>query len=220
MAVAAIDPVRLVVGLGNPGSQYAKTRHNAGFWWIDALAAGSGCLFNPSTRHYGECARIKSGRHDVWLFKPLTFMNESGKAVAAFTRYYNLDVGAMLVVHDEIDLEPGIIRFKSGGGAGGNNGVRDIIEKLGSREFLRLRIGVGHPGRREAVVSHVLGYPGGDERELIQSAIERGLKVMDLMFSGERERAMTLLHSGNASGPQSETDVVDESRQKSRSRDS
>ena len=187
-------PLQLIVGLGNPGAKYSETRHNAGFWFLDRLAAGHAAHFRTDAKFHGQAARIMSGSVDCRLLKPATFMNDSGRAVAAMLDYFAVPADAMLVVHDEIDLEPGTIRLKFDGGHGGHNGLQDVIACVGSN-FMRLRIGVGHPGFRDAVISYVLNRPGVEDRSLIDSAMDRALKVMPCLFAGQDQRAMTELHT-------------------------
>ena len=187
------SPVAVVVGLGNPGPRYAETRHNAGFWLVDRLAAAAGATFRMAGRFNGEVADLRTP--PCRLLKPATFMNHSGQAVAAFMAYYRLEAERLLVVHDEIDLPPGAARLKRGGGHGGHNGLRDIMAALGARDFYRLRIGVGHPGHRDAVVSYVLQRPSRDEAAAMDDAIARAIKVMPLALDGAWERAMHALHT-------------------------
>lgn len=182
----------MVAGLGNPGPRYADTRHNAGFWLVDRLAAAHGTTFRAAARFHGEVAELPGGCR---LLKPGTFMNRSGQSVAALMGYYRLDAAQLLVVHDEIDLPAGVARLKKGGGHGGHNGLRDIMAALGQRDFHRLRLGVGHPGDRERVVGHVLERPTREETGLIDEAIERALKVLPMVFDGAWEKAMHALHS-------------------------
>lgn len=186
------DGVRLIVGLGNPGARYQATRHNAGFWFVDALAAQRGVALKPAARYHGELAEADGG----WLLKPTTFMNRSGQAVAALAGFYKIPLGQILVVHDELDLAPGIARLKQGGGHGGHNGLRSLIADLGGADFWRLRIGIGHPGHRDLVTDYVLTKPAQADRELIESAIARALEVMAELRSGDVQRAIHRLHSG------------------------
>jgi len=185
--------IAVVVGLGNPGPRYADTRHNAGFRFVDRLAADAGGVFRPSSRFHGELAELHGP--ECRLLKPATFMNRSGQSVAALMNYYRLAADQLLVVHDEIDLPAGVARLKKGGGHGGHNGLRDIMAALGQRDFNRLRIGVGHPGDREQVVGHVLEMPTRAEAELMDKAIGRALKVFPLVAEGAWEKAMHALHS-------------------------
>lgn len=187
------ERVALIVGLGNPGPEYATTRHNAGFWFVDALAADG---FRRETRFHGEVSRVPVGGREVRVLKPMGFMNLSGQAVAAMAQFYKIPPDAILVVHDELDLAPGVARLKQGGGHGGHNGLRDIVNRLGSRDFLRLRLGIGRPGNTRAVVDYVLGRPSASDREAIESAIESARAVVADVFEGEWQRAMNTLHSG------------------------
>lgn len=193
--------LRLIAGLGNPGPDYSATRHNAGFWFVDRLAAVRQIQFAPEKRFFGALARLSAPGLDCRLFKPAVFMNESGRALQAVAAYFEIAAEEMLIVHDEIDLEAGTIRLKQGGGHGGHNGLRDISEKLGGADYLRLRIGVGHPGDKARVTPHVLSRPAAAETALIDGAIERGLALMPLLFAGELERAMTRLHTVDAPPP-------------------
>lgn len=188
-------PIEVIAGLGNPGGEYRETRHNAGFWLLDGLARRVGAEFRTERRFQAETARVELDGHPCHLLKPMTFMNRSGQALAALVRYYRIPVGHILVVHDEIDLPPGTARFKRGGGHGGHNGLRDIIEVFGgAADFLRLRLGVGHPGRSDEVVHYVLHPPSGTDRTLILGAIEEAIAVLPLAVSGQPERAMNQLH--------------------------
>lgn len=187
--------IKLVVGLGNPGLEYSKTRHNAGFWFVDNLARQFSCEFSDELRLHGKTTRISNAAIDCRLLKPSTFMNESGRAVQAMLDYFKIDSDEILVAHDEIDLDSGIVRLKQGGGHGGHNGLRDIISKTGAKDFLRLRIGVGHPGQRESVSPHVLGRPGSGDQKLIDTAIENALSVMPLVLKGDIQKAMNELHA-------------------------
>jgi peptidyl-tRNA hydrolase, PTH1 family len=192
--VVAQAPVQLVAGLGNPGPRYTETRHNAGFWFVDALARRHGGVFRQESRFAGEMARIRLGGHDLWLVKPQIYMNRSGQSVKLVAAFYRIPVEGILVVHDEIDLLPGDVRLKRGGGHGGHNGLRDIMAHMGG-DFLRLRIGVGHPGHKDQVVDYVLQRPSREDEAEILRAIDRGLDVMPEVTAGELERAMHKLHS-------------------------
>ncbi|MFQ5487428.1 MAG: aminoacyl-tRNA hydrolase [Gammaproteobacteria bacterium] len=189
------EPIELIVGLGNPGSRYEQTRHNAGFWLLDALAESLGSRFSVEGRFFGLLGRVEIDGQRCYLFKPTTFMNRSGQALAALTRYYKIPAPRVLVVHDEIDLPPGVVRLKRGGGHGGHNGLRDIIKALGDSSFWRLRLGVGHPGARDDVVDYVLHPPATAERALIEDAIAEALGVLPQVVRGEQEKAMHILHS-------------------------
>ena len=188
--------IRLVAGLGNPGREHAATRHNAGFWFVDALAANLGCAFVSEGKFHGHVARAGA---DLRLLKPATYMNLSGRAVAALMRFYGIAPDELLVVHDELDLRPGEIRLKQGGGLAGHNGLRDIDAQLGTAEFWRLRIGIGHPRDsalpQQDVVDYVLRPPAKEELVAIRSAIVRGLDAWPAIAAGEFERAMTRLHA-------------------------
>ncbi|MCC6207201.1 MAG: aminoacyl-tRNA hydrolase [Gammaproteobacteria bacterium] len=188
-------PIEVIAGLGNPGAEYRDTRHNAGFWLLDDLARRAGAEFRSERRFQGETARAEIDGLPCHLLKPTTFMNRSGQAVAALARYYRIPVERILVVHDEIDLPPGAARFKRGGGHGGHNGLRDIIEVFGgATDFLRLRLGVGHPGSAAAVVNYVLHPPSAADRTLIDTAIGEAIEVLPLALAGQSERAMNRLH--------------------------
>ncbi len=189
--------IQVIAGLGNPGIRYDQTRHNAGSWFVDELARQHGGAFRAERRFQGEVARIRIGPGEVWLLKPTTFMNHSGQAIGALVNFYKVPVEDVLVVHDDIDLPPGTVRLKRGGGHGGHNGLRDIIAHLG-RDFWRLRIGVGHPGHRDEVIDYVLSRPPPEEARLIHAALESALPVIPVLVSGETERAMHLLHSPRA----------------------
>ena len=189
-------PIRLVVGLGNPGREHDATRHNAGFWFVDALAAAQGTSFASEPRFHGAVA--KAGP-DLRLVKPATYMNLSGRAVGAVARFFAILPAEVLVVHDELDLPPGDVRLKFGGGVAGHNGLKDIRAHLGTADFWRLRLGIGHPRDSEVpqqqVVDYVLKPPRRDERAAIEAAIERGLAAIPVLVAGETERAMTALHT-------------------------
>ncbi len=187
--------IRLIVGLGNPGADYINTRHNAGFWFIDLLAEHFSQSFRFEKRFNAEATSIRNNGEDVYLLKPLTFMNRSGQPVAALARYYKLKPEQVLVVHDELDLDPGDNRLKQGGGHGGHNGLRDIIAHLGERDFFRLRIGIGHPGDRNQVVNYVLHKPSLSDRDAIEGANQCALEVMPLVLEGRIDKAMQALHT-------------------------
>ena len=188
------SPIQLVVGLGNPGPEYAQTRHNAGFWFVDELVAGHGGLFRADNRFRGEVCRVRVAGRDCRLLKPTTFMNHSGQSVAALVNYYRVPRDAVLVVHDELDLPPGTVRLKQGGGHGGHNGLRDILKALGGADFWRLRVGIGHPGDSRQVVDYVLGRPSKEERSQIEEALSRALASFPEMLRGEFQKAMNRLH--------------------------
>ncbi len=188
--------IRLVAGLGNPGREHAATRHNAGFWFVDALAARLSCAFVSEGKFHGHVARAAG---DLRLLKPATYMNLSGRAVSALMRFFGIGVDEVLVVHDELDLRPGEIRLKFGGGLAGHNGLRDIDAQLGTAEFWRLRIGIGHPRDsalpQQDVVDYVLRPPAAGERAAIRAAIDKGVDAWPAIAAGEFERAMTALHT-------------------------
>lgn len=188
--------VQLIVGLGNPGPRYDRTRHNAGFWFLDALAAQYRCELKSESRFQGAIGRCTIAGQDCRLLRPDTFMNHSGRSIAAVARFYRIPPEAILVAHDELDLDPGVVRLKRGGGHGGHNGLRDAIAQLGSKDFLRLRIGIGHPGHKDQVVDYVLQKPSPDDRIAIERAIDRALEVVPEVISGDLERAMNRLHAG------------------------
>jgi len=191
----SVQPLRAIVGLGNPGAQYEQTLHNAGFWFVDRLARRYGGQFRTEGKFFGEACRVRIGAQDVWLLKPATFMNRSGRAVSALLNFYKITVAELLVVHDEIDLSPGDIRLKAGGGHGGHNGLRDIIPAVG-KDFLRLRVGVGHPGHRDRVADYVLGRASRADQDAIDAALDRAEAVIEQVVAGDPGRAMNSLHSG------------------------
>jgi PTH1 family peptidyl-tRNA hydrolase len=187
--------IRLIVGLGNPGREYESTRHNVGFLWIDELARLQDLGFRSEAKFHGLTARGQLHGHEVLLLKPQTFMNVSGRSVGALVQFYKISPEEMLVVHDELDLPPGVARLKMGGGHGGHNGLKDIIAHLGSRDFWRLRIGIGHPGDRSEVSNYVLNDPRREERELIAEAMQKAQNIAHMVIEGKTEAAMLKLHS-------------------------
>lgn len=187
--------IRLIVGLGNPGREYEATRHNVGFWWVDELANQRQMSFKNEARFNGLTARGQLHGHEIFLLKPQTFMNVSGRSVGALAQYYKIEPAQMLVVHDELDLAPGVARLKFGGGHGGHNGLKDIIAHLGTKDFWRLRFGIGHPGDRNQVSDYVLHDPGRDDRELIADAMQKAQHIAHLVIEGKIEAAMLKLHS-------------------------
>lgn len=191
----AEQALALVVGLGNPGPQYARTRHNAGYWLVDELARREGARFRLEAKFSSEVARITLAGHALWLAKPMTFMNRSGQAAAQLAGFYRIPPPTLLAAHDDIDLPVGVVRLKRGGGHGGHNGLRDLIQQLGSPDFLRLRIGVGHPGRSREVVDYVLSAAPAAEQALLERAIEDAVREMPLLIEGRLEAAMRALHS-------------------------
>lgn len=189
------EPIKLIVGLGNPGREYEATRHNAGFWWVDELARNNDANFRNDSKFHGLVARTALHAHEVHLLKPQTFMNVSGRAVVALALFYKILPDQILVVHDELDLPPGSAKLKLGGGHGGHNGLKDIIAQLGTKDFWRLRIGVGHPGERSEVVNYVLNAPRKEEQGLIEEAMQHAQDVAPLIIEGKLEAAMLKLHS-------------------------
>ena len=187
--------LRLIVGLGNPGAEHLRTRHNAGFWFVDSLALAAGARFGVESKLFGETAKVEIAGHPVWLLKPATYMNLSGKSIAAALRYWKIEPEETLVAHDELDLLPGTARLKFDGGHGGQNGLRDTIRLLGHGKFHRLRIGIGHPGHKDKVTPWVLGKPGKDDEASILRAIDDALAVMPLAVAGEFPEAMKRLHT-------------------------
>lgn len=190
-----MEPLRLVVGLGNPGAQYQDTRHNAGFWWLEALARKLGVSLRQEAKFHGRAGKLSAAHGDVWLLCPDTFMNLSGKSVAALARFYKIPPESILVAHDELDLPPGTAKLKQGGGHGGQNGLKDIHVQLGSSNYWRLRIGIGHPGSKEAVTGHVLGKPQAAERERMLAAIDAALDVWPELAAGNFAAAQLKLHT-------------------------
>ena len=189
--------IELIAGLGNPGARYEDTRHNVGFWFIDQLARAKGGSLHHDNKFHGEAGKITVAGHSVWLIKPMTYMNHSGQAVSALAKYYKIPVENILVIHDELDLPPGSLRLKKGGGHGGHNGLRDIIAHFGSKEFMRLRIGIGHPGSSREVTDYVLGSPSRDDQSLMLDAIDTSMTVLPQIIEGEFEKAMNHLHRKN-----------------------
>lgn len=188
-------PLTLIVGLGNPGNQYSHTRHNIGFDFVDALAHQTGAAWKLDSKYQAELCKTHIGGQDIWLMKPLTFMNLSGTSVGRFVQFYKLGLEQILVAHDELDLPPGVARLKLGGGHGGHNGLRNIIANLGNQKnFYRLRLGIGHPGNAGAVVNYVLGKPAPDDRIKMERAIDASLDQASLIVPGHWQKAMNHLH--------------------------
>ena len=188
--------IRLFVGLGNPGPEYDTTRHNAGFWWVDALAAQLGAALQPERSTQALVARVnRPGAEPVWLLEPMTFMNRSGFSVAALARFYKIEAQQILVVHDELDLQPGQVKLKLGGSAAGHNGLKDIHGQLGTPDFWRLRLGIGHPGVKSEVIHWVLKKPSPDHRAAIDTTIARSLEALPLLLAGDMERALMAIHA-------------------------
>ena len=190
----------LVIGLGNPGSKYAETRHNAGFWFLDRLAQDAGLSFRRSLRLHSHVAKGSLFGHDCVLARPRTYMNESGRAVRAVIDYYKARPEQVLVAYDELDLPPGTARLKQGGGHGGHNGLRDIFRHTTNQGFLRLRIGIGHPGHKSAVTGYVLSRPSAEQERQILGAIADAIDALPLVLGGELPAAMKQLHTDKSNG--------------------
>lgn len=188
--------IRLFVGLGNPGPEYEATRHNAGFWWVDALAAKLGVRLQGDRSYHGQVARVNRPDGPVWLLEPMTYMNRSGQSVAALARFFKIPPAQILVVHDELDVPPGQAKLKFGGGSGGHNGLKDIHAQLGTADYWRLRLGIGHPGVKAEVVDYVLRKPAPEHREAIEACITRTLQASDLLLAGDMTRATAQIHAG------------------------
>jgi PTH1 family peptidyl-tRNA hydrolase len=193
--------IKLFVGLGNPGPDYDDTRHNAGFWWIDALASHWHVRLQPERSYYGLAARTSVAGQTVWLLEPQTFMNKSGQSVAALARFFKIQPSEILVVHDELDLPPGEAKLKLGGSHAGHNGLRDIHGQLGSADYWRLRLGIGHPGHKAEVVNWVLKKPSPEHRDAIAQAIERSLKAVDDLVAGRMDKATVQIHTSKPPRP-------------------
>ena len=187
--------IRLLVGLGNPGPEYADTRHNAGFWWIDAVAKKLGARLSPERSYFGLVGRVNAPGGSLFLLQPMTFMNLSGKSVAALARFFKIAPDEILIAHDELDLMPGQVKMKFGGGHAGHNGLKDIHAQLGSADYWRLRLGIGHPGVKAEVVNYVLRKPPTPEWDAIVKAVDETLPALDLMLAGDMERAMMKVHA-------------------------
>ncbi|NRN29699.1 aminoacyl-tRNA hydrolase [Photorhabdus heterorhabditis] len=192
--------IKLIVGLANPGAEYAQTRHNAGAWYVDLLAQGHNQSMKEESKFFGYTARINMCGHDVRLLVPTTFMNLSGKSVAALAYFYRIQPDEILVAHDELDLPPGVAKMKLGGSHGGHNGLKDIQNKFGNNpNFYRLRIGIGHPGDKNKVVGFVLGKPPTSEQKLIDDAIDEALRCTDILIKQDMDKAINRLHGFKAS---------------------
>ena len=186
--------ILLIVGLGNPGAQYAQTRHNAGFWFVDELARQYNAEFKEDKKYKAEICHLTINNEKVTLLKPSTFMNLSGQSVAAYANFFKIAPDQILVAHDELDFEAGKIKLKQGGGHGGHNGLRDIIARLGDKNFIRLRIGIGHPGDSKQVTNYVLGKPHPEDRISIDNSIDAASRVTPDIVKGELQKAMQNLH--------------------------
>ena len=190
-----MESIRLIVGLGNPGEKYERTRHNAGYWWVDAIAGRKRAAWKKETKFSGWTTRVEEGGAEFFLLKPSTYMNESGRSVSAFMRFFKIEPGQMLVVHDELDLAPGVAKLKRGGGTGGHNGLSDIGEAIDSKDFWRLRIGIGHPGDKDLVADYVLDRARRAEQDAIDAVFERSLDLLPRLATGRLQDAMAWLHT-------------------------
>lgn len=193
--------IKLFVGLGNPGSEYEGTRHNAGFWWIDALARDLKVTLVPDKSYYGLVARTTVGGQTVWLLEPQTFMNLSGKSVAALARFFKIAPEEILVAHDELDIVPGQVKLKQGGGHAGHNGLRDIHAQLGSADYWRLRLGIGHPGVKDQVLHWVLKKPSLEHKQAIDESIDRSVRAAKYLIDGDIAQATMLIHTAKPPRP-------------------
>lgn len=189
------DKIKLIVGLGNPGPQYDLTRHNAGAWFIDAIAEQESLQLKNDKKFFGLYQKLNLHTHECHLLIPTTFMNHSGRSVAAICNYYNIKPEEVLVAHDELDLPAGRLKLKKNGGHGGHNGLRDIIKAFGNNEFYRLRLGIGHPGHKDQVHDFVLSHPSKHDKALITDAIYRATHTLEQMISGDIAKAMQTLHT-------------------------
>ena len=191
-----MDPeIKLIVGLGNPGEKYERTRHNAGYWWVDAVAAAKRATWKKETKFSGWTTRVEEGGREFFLLKPSTYMNESGRSVSALMRFFKIEPPELLVVHDELDLAPGVVKLKRGGGTGGHNGLADIGDALDTKDFWRLRIGIGHPGDRDLVADYVLDRARRAEQDAIDPPFERSLDLLPRLATGRLQDAMAWLHT-------------------------
>jgi PTH1 family peptidyl-tRNA hydrolase len=193
--------IKLFVGLGNPGPEYEATRHNAGFWWVDALARDLKLTLSPERGYHGFVARTQIDGQTVWLLEPQTFMNLSGKSVSALARFFKIEASEILVVHDELDVVPGQAKLKLGGSHAGHNGLRDIHAQLGTDDYWRLRLGIGHPGVKSEVIHWVLKKPLKEQREAIEDAIARTLRAVPALVAGEMDKATMLIHTSKPPRP-------------------
>jgi len=198
--------IRLIAGLGNPGRKYERDRHNAGFQFVQRLAERCGAALRADAKFHGIVGRITAPAGEVWVLMPQTYMNESGRSVAQLARFYKIEPGEILVVHDELDFAPGTVKLKLGGGVAGHNGLKDVHAALGTQAFWRLRIGIGHPGDRDAVADYVLRPPRPEERALLDDAIERALDVAPLILADDLNGAMHKLHTKSKPPPAEEED--------------
>lgn len=187
--------IRLIVGLGNPGPEYEDTRHNAGFWWVDEAARALKVSLQPDRAYHGLVARANRAAGPVWLLQPMTYMNLSGKSVSALARFFKISPAEILVIHDELDLPPGQMKLKQGGGNGGHNGLKDIQAQLGDANFWRLRLGIGHPGVKSEVAAYVLRKPPQADRDALQRNIQDSLGTLDALLDGQMDKAMLKIHA-------------------------
>jgi len=190
--------IRLFVGLGNPGAEYEDTRHNAGFWWVDALGRKLGASLQAERSYFGLAARVNSApgaAGPIWLLQPMTYMNLSGKSVAALARFFKIAPDEILAIHDELDLEPGQMKLKQGGSAAGHNGLKDMQAQLGSPNFWRLRLGIGHPGHKGEVAGYVLRKPPLNERQAVEDCIAKSMDAVEHMLKGEMDKALMKIHA-------------------------
>ena len=193
--------IKLFVGLGNPGAEYEATRHNAGFWWLDAVARELKVNLVPEKSYWGLAAWTQVQGQTVWLLAPQTFMNLSGKSVGALAKFFKIQPDEILVAHDELDIEPGQAKLKKGGSHAGHNGLKDIHAQLGSADYWRLRIGIGHPGEKSEVVHWVLKKPSPEHRQSIEDSIIRSVKALAQLLSGDMEKAMVQIHTSKPPRP-------------------
>ena len=189
------NTIQIIAGLGNLGNEYENTRHNAGFWFIDRLLYQHNLSLKKENKFFADAAKVNIGSSTIWLIKPMNFMNRSGQSIARLAQFYKIKPEQILVVHDELDLSPGSVKLKQGGGHGGHNGLRDTINQLGSKDFYRLRLGIGHPGSKEQVVGYVLGKTPVREKDLIESAIDKSIDSLALILNGDMQKAMNQLHT-------------------------
>ena len=202
--------IKLFVGLGNPGAEYEATRHNAGFWWVEALSRELKTPLTFDKSYFGQVARTTVHGQTIWLLTPQTFMNLSGKSVAALARFFKIKPEEVLVVHDELDIVPGQVKLKFGGSHAGHNGLRDIHAQLGTADYWRLRLGVGHPGVKEEVINWVLKKPSQEHRTAIDDCIARSLKALPALLAGEMEKATMLIHTSTPPRPKPPRKIMPE----------
>ena len=192
---------KLLVGLGNPGPEYEDTRHNAGFWWLEAVARELKAALNPERSYFGVAGRANFEGRPIWLLEPMTYMNRSGQSVAALARFFKIAPEEILVAHDELDLDPGELKLKQGGGHAGHNGLRDIHAQLGSSDYWRLRIGVGHPGVKSEVANWVLKKPAPDQRDALEQSIARAVRALPDLLAGRINQATAAIHTSKPPRP-------------------